>query len=191
MTRPWYARTAIQAAIVTGILGIIAAGVAGVFSRTARPDMTPGVPEASVGTDPAELRARQRQAENLRALNAAENDIDVTEMPLGTYAFLQGDAVYSRTGRVRRYSTGGFDFEIQRPSSGQRRLVGFTNADAAAAVARRDLQATFTLYSNAWANAPEMVTLPFDSIVVVRRPRLIQLNRFFSSRQALDLRWRR
>src|SRR5262249_23743619 len=130
----------------------------------------------------SELRARY----GLRELEPEESELKIGPAPRGIYAFVAGVGFGTPVMTLRRGPSRG-QFEVQKRSDGSLWLVGFVGHDVAAQLRREPAPRgmRFTVYSDAWRKADQIVEVPLEEIPFLARTRSFKADDRYL--EALDL----
>jgi hypothetical protein len=192
LKRPWYKKTAVQAALASGLFVLLSALLAPMVSHllsSGEPKQKPVVTKAEnsqhstfqqtkqreVGED---ARITLRKEHNVRALEPGESSMRLSNAPRGIYGFV--DPIFISTGAIRlgRNPSKLNDFEVHKLMDGSAYVIGFVGTDTAIQIRidRRNQKLKLVLYTDPWPNASEIVALPLSKIRVKQVPRRIELD---------------
>jgi hypothetical protein len=112
------------------------------------------------------LLERIRITNNVRKLDAINNDLSITKIPLGTYGYSGIISIDHLKNLTVNCTEDTYNFEFHKKYDGTYEIIGFISKDTEAQLQRTDRQNGYklTLYNHLWSNAQSITSIPISLI---------------------------
>jgi len=125
----------------------------------------------------SEALQRIRDQDNVKLMDALDNELEFSRVPRGVFGFVSGYGLEHLKSAPIRHDKTPWYFEIHKMLDGDAILVGFVSSDTAQHVSRDDTPTDFlfTIYSDPWPDSAVPIALSMNNLVVSGPARAIRL----------------